>query len=134
MKVLSINQNPIVNVEESGFFDIKGTVLVVDLLKYIVDVVVHSIDLIEAFFCSGGGEFVVVIEVYVVSIKVIKTSVEEEFVGSGSCRIIGQFCKRAECLPARLPILGLEAEVMLKCLDGSFTESICVCIVGSSKV
>ena len=36
----------------------------VDALEDVVDVVVHSSNSVEPFFCGGGGEFVVVIEVY----------------------------------------------------------------------
>ena len=94
MKVLSINQNPIVNVELSSLFNMQVASLMVDTLEYVVDGVVHCSHSVEPFFCSGVGEFVVVIEVYGVWIKAIETSVGREFVGSGGYRIIGKFCER----------------------------------------
>ena len=38
---------------------------IVDVLEDVVDVVVHCSHSREAFFCGRGGEFVVIIEVYV---------------------------------------------------------------------
>ena len=52
----------------------------IDALEDVVDVVVHRSHSVEPFFCSGGEEFVVVIEVYGVWIKAIETSVGGEFV------------------------------------------------------
>ena len=66
----------------------------VDALEDVVDVVVHGSHSVEPFFCSGGGEFVVVIEVHSAWIKAIETSIRGEFVGSGGCGIIGKFCER----------------------------------------
>ena len=66
----------------------------VDALEDVVDVVVHSSHSVEPFFCGGGGEFVVVIEVYGAWIKAIETSITGEFVGSGGCGIVGKFCER----------------------------------------
>ena len=64
LQVSSINQDPIVNVESSSYFNMKGTSFVVDLFKDVVDVVVHYSPSIQPFFCSGEGEFVVVVKVY----------------------------------------------------------------------
>ena len=64
MEVSTINQNPIINVELFSFFNMSGTSFVVDSFEDVVDVVVHSSHSIEQFFCSGRGEFVVVIKVY----------------------------------------------------------------------
>ena len=94
MEVLPINQNPIVNVELSRFFNMQGASFIVDALEDIVDMVVHYSHSVELFFCGGGGEFVVVIEVYGVWIKAIETSIREEFVGSGGYGIVGKFCER----------------------------------------
>ena len=66
----------------------------VDVLEDVVDVVVHGSHSVEPFFCDGGGEFVVVIEVYGAWIKAIETSMRGEFVGSGGCGIVGKFCER----------------------------------------
>ena len=66
----------------------------VDSFEDVVDVVVHCSHSIELFFCSGGGEFVVVIEVYGAWIKAIETSVWGDFVRRGGCGIIGKFCER----------------------------------------
>ena len=66
----------------------------VDVFEDVMDMVVYCSHSVQTFFCSGGGEFVVVIEVYGAWIKAIETSVRGEFVGSGGCSIIGKFCKR----------------------------------------
>ena len=59
-----------------------------------MDVVVHCSHSIKAFFCGGGGEFVVIIEVYGALIKAIETYVGREFVGRGGCGIVGKVCER----------------------------------------
>ena len=64
LKALSVNQDPIINIEVSSYFNMKGTSFVVDLFKDVVDVVVHYSPSIQPFFCSGEGEFVVVVKVY----------------------------------------------------------------------
>ena len=69
----------------------KGASFVVDLFEDVVDVVMHCSHSVKPFFCNGGKEFVVVIEVYGAWIKAIETSVGEEFVGSSGCSIIGKF-------------------------------------------
>ena len=93
MEVSPINQNPIVNVELSCFFNMQGALFIVDVLEDVVDMVVHCSHSVEPFFCSGGGEFVVVIEVYSAWIKAMETSIRREFVGSGGCGTIGKFCE-----------------------------------------
>ena len=81
MEVLSINQNPIVNVKLSSLFNMQVASFIVNMLEDIVDVVMHYSHSVDPFFCGRGGEFVIVIEVYCVWIKAIKTSVGGEFVG-----------------------------------------------------
>ena len=66
---------------------------VVDSFEDVVDVVVHCSHSIDLFFCIGGGEFIVIIEVYSAWIKAMETSVEGELVRSGGCSIIGKFYK-----------------------------------------
>ena len=66
----------------------------VELFEDVVDVVVHCSHSIKPFFCRGGGQFVVVIEVYGAWIKAIETSVGGEFVGRGGSSIVGKFCER----------------------------------------
>ena len=66
----------------------------VDALEDVVDVVMHRSHSVEPFFCGGGGEFVVVIEVYSVWTKAIETSIRGEFVDSGGCGIVGKLCER----------------------------------------
>ena len=66
----------------------------VEALEDVMDMVVQYSHSVEPFFCSGEGEFVVVIEVYGAWIKAMETSVVGEFVSSGGCGIIGKFCKR----------------------------------------
>ena len=94
MEVSLIDQNPIVNVELSHFFNMQGASFIVDALEDVVDMVVHCSYSVELFFCGRRGEFVVVIEVYGACIEAIETSVREEFVGPGGCGIVGQFCER----------------------------------------
>ena len=74
LKVSSINQNPIINVELPSFFYVKGASFIVNTLENIVDVVVHSSHSVELVFYSGRGEFVVVIEMYSAWLKAIETS------------------------------------------------------------
>ena len=90
MKVLAINQNPIVNIEVSSFFNMKVALFVVDSFEDVVDVVMQCTHSVEPFFCSEGGGFVVLIEVYGAWIKAIETSVGEEFVGSDGCSVTGK--------------------------------------------
>ena len=66
----------------------------VDMFENVVDMVVYCSHLVEPFFCSGGWELIVIIEVYAVWVKAIETSVGAEFVSSGGCGIIGKLCKR----------------------------------------
>ena len=66
----------------------------VDALVDVVDIVVHYSHSVDPCFCGGGGEFVVIIEVYGVWVKGIETATRGEFVGSCSCGIVGKFCKR----------------------------------------
>ena len=72
----------------------KVALFVVDLLQDIVDMFMHCSHSVEPFFCDGGGEFEVIIEMYGAWIKATETSVGGEFVGSGACGIIGKFCER----------------------------------------
>ena len=94
LEALSINQDPIVNVELSSFFHMKSGLFIVDAFKYIMDVVVHYSHSFEPFFCSRRGEFVVFIEVYGAWIKATEASAWGEFVGSRGCGIVGKFCER----------------------------------------
>ena len=66
---------------------------VVDAFKNDVHVVMHCSYSVETFVCSGGGEFVVIIEVYGAWIKTTETSIWGEFVGHAAYGIVGKFCK-----------------------------------------
>ena len=66
----------------------------VNMLEGIVYLVVHCCHSIYPFFGCGRAEFVVVIEVYGAGVKAIETSVRGEFVGSGSCGVVGKFGER----------------------------------------
>ena len=72
----------------------KVVSFVLDLFEDIMDLVMHYSYSIEPFFSSGGGEFVVVIEVYGAWIKAIETSVGGEFVRSSGCGMISKFCEK----------------------------------------
>ena len=88
-----MNQDTIVNIEVSSFFNLKVASFVVDLFEDVVDVVMHCSHSVEPFFCSEGGEFVVVIELCGACIKAIETSIWGEFVGRSGCGIAGKLCK-----------------------------------------
>ena len=94
MKVLSINQDPIVNIAVSSFFNVIVALFVVDSLEDVVDMVMHCSHSFEAFFCSRRGEFVVLIQVYGTWITAIETSVGRDLVCTGGYGIIGKFCER----------------------------------------
>ena len=94
MQVSLINQNPIVNLKLSGFFNMQRALFIVDMLEDVVHIVVHCSHSVKLFFCGGGGEFVVVMKVYGMWITAIETSVGGEFVGSSGCGIVGKSCKR----------------------------------------
>ena len=94
LKVSSINQDPIVNIEVSCFLNMKGASFMVDSFKDIMDVVVHYSHLVKAFFCGKGGEFVVVVEVYGARIKAIETFIGVEFVHSSGCSIVSKCSER----------------------------------------
>ena len=66
----------------------------VHALEDVMDMFVHCSYSVEPFFCGGGVEFVVIIELYDAWINAIVTSVGGEFVRSGGCGITGKFCKR----------------------------------------
>ena len=109
----------------------KGALFVVDFPKDIVDMVMHCGHAVEPFFCGGRGEFVVILEVNCARVEAIETSVGGEFVGSGRCGVVGKFSKWEPCSPPVLPVMAVDAEVLLQCLDGSFTESVSLGVVGS---
>ena len=92
--ILSINQNPIINVELSSFFNIKGPSFIADVFEDIMDVVVYCSHSVRGFLCRWPGKFVVVVEVHGAWIRAIETSVGVEFVGSGGWSIIDKFCER----------------------------------------
>ena len=94
LEIWSINHNPLLNIEVPGFLNMNGTSFVVDSFEDVMDMVVHSSHSYKLFFCSGGGEFVVVGEVYGTWIKAIETSVWREFVGSGGYGVVSKFCER----------------------------------------
>ena len=63
MKLSSINQDPIVDVEVSRFYNMKVALFVLDSFEDVVDVVMHYCSSVKPFLCIGVGEFVVVIKV-----------------------------------------------------------------------
>ena len=64
MEVSSINEDPIIDIEVSGFLNMKGASFVVDALEDVVDVFVHCSHSMKPLFCCGRGEFILVIKVY----------------------------------------------------------------------
>ena len=60
---MSINQDPIVNVELSIIFNMKSTSFAVDMFKINMHVVVHYSYFVESWFCSRREEFVVIMKV-----------------------------------------------------------------------
>ena len=63
MEVLSINQDPIVNIELSSSFNMKSSSFMVDAFEHVMDVVVQCSYSVEAFFCGCRAVFLVVIKV-----------------------------------------------------------------------
>ena len=78
----------------SSFFNIKVTLFVVDSFQDVVYVVMHCSHPVKPLFCSGRGEFVVVIGVYGAWIKATETSVGGHFVAGWGCGVVGKFCER----------------------------------------
>ena len=64
LEVSSSNQNPIVTVEVSGLFNMQDVAFIIDLFDNITDVVVDYCCLVEIFFCSRRGEFIIIIVVH----------------------------------------------------------------------
>ena len=128
-----INWDPIVTIESSGVFDIKGTSFVVNYFQDVVDVVVHYNHSIKPFFCGRREKFVLVIKVDSVRIKAIVASVEAEFVNSVGYGMISKFCNRELCSLMVLFIIVVDAEVLLECLDCLFSKSIYLQVVGSRE-
>ena len=89
-----MNQDPIVNIKLSRFLNMKGSLSVVDLLKDIVDVVVHYSHFIKPFFFCRRGDLLVVVEVHGAQVEVIETSVWAGFVDSSACGIIRRFYEK----------------------------------------
>ena len=104
----------------------KGVSFVVDGLAYIVHVVVHCSHSIEPFCYMCQGEFEVVIKLNGAGITDIETSILVELVGSGGYGTAVKFCERWLCSPAVLPIMVVDVEVLLYCLDCLFYHSICL--------
>ena len=111
-----------------------GAAVMVDYFEDIIDVVMYCNHTVELCFHGRGGQFVVVVDVYGVWNKVIETSVGEEFLSSGSCSNVGKFCKRQTYSLVVLPIVAVDAGVLLQYLDCLFTESICLQLVGNGRV
>ena len=112
----------------------KVASFVVDLFEQVLDVVMHCSHFIESFSCSMQGEFVVVIVVYGAWFKTNESSAEGKFVGTGVYRIVSKFFGMQPSSPAVLPIVTVDAWVLLECLDCPFTESIYLWIVGGEHM
>ena len=94
LKVLSINVNPIVNVELSSFFNMKSPLFIIDTSEDVMDVVVYSSHYVKPFFGGLRGEFIVFTAVCSARVKCIVSSLSGEFVRSCGCGLGGKFCKR----------------------------------------
>ena len=129
-----MDQDPIVNIKQLSFFNMKGTLFVVDSFENVIDMVMYYSHSIKLFLYSKRGECVVVVEVYNAWIKDMETSMWGEFISSTGCGIIDKFCKRQSCSPAVLPVIAVDAHVLLKYLDQSFSKSSCLKVVGSREV
>ena len=86
-----MNQDPIINVALSSFFNTKSTSFVGDVLENVIDIIMYCSQSVEPFFNSRRGEFIVVIKLYDAWIEFIETSVLREFLGSSGCGVIGKF-------------------------------------------
>ena len=109
-----MNQDPIVNIEVCGCYNINievcdcynmnievcvynninSALVVVDLFKDMMDVVVYYSHSIMRFFCGRRQEFLVVVQVYDAWNKVVEISPSGEFISTGCCSIVGKFCER----------------------------------------
>ena len=89
-----VQQDPIVDLESPSFFNIKYASFVVEGLVDVMNVVVQCSHTVKALFCGGRVKFAVVMQVNAVGIEDIETSIWEEFVGSGSCSMVGKFCQQ----------------------------------------
>ena len=65
-----------------------------------------------------------VIELYCSWVEAIQASVGRESIGGGTCSVVGKFSKKKPYSPAILPIVAVDAEILLECLDCSCAESI----------
>ena len=59
-----------------------------------MDLVVHGSHLVYPFFGGGGGEFVVIIEVYCACGDAVQASVGRVTMGGGRYIVVGKFGKR----------------------------------------
>ena len=75
MEVSYSNQNPILHVEVSAFCNMLGVSFLVVSFNDIVDLDMHGSHSIKLFFYSGRREFIVIVEVFVMWIKAIETSI-----------------------------------------------------------
>ena len=94
LKVLSMNQNPIIYIELPSFVKMKGASFMLDTLEDVMDMVAHCSHTIETFCCGARGEFAVIIEVYGAWIKAIETLVGGDYVSGGGSGVVGNFSKR----------------------------------------
>ena len=70
---------------------------------------------------------------YCARVEAVKAAVGRILVGRGSRSVVGKLSERSPSLPAVLLIVAGHAEVLLTCLDSSFTKSVCLGLVGSRK-
>ena len=64
------------------------------------------------------------VEVHDIEIKAIQTSVPRVFTSSSGSGILGKFGVRLAYLPTVLPVMAVDMQVLLTCLNCSFTDSI----------
>ena len=62
-------------------------------IEGMVDLVVHCSHLVQPFFGGGGGQFVVVGNLYGAWVEPIQASIGRVSMGGGRCSIVGKFGK-----------------------------------------
>ena len=71
-----------------------GSAFLVDGFEGGVNLVIHYRHSVQPLFTGGGGEVIVIIEVYCAWVEAIQASVVGVTMGGGRCYIVGKFGKR----------------------------------------
>ena len=111
----------------------EGTCIIVDAFQHVIYLLVYCSYSVHLFFCSGRGEFVVVIKVCDLWIEAIDISASGIFVGSSGCALVRKILQPVTILASDLPIMAVDAEILLECPDCSFGKFSCLWIVRNGE-